>query len=88
MFRGALESLIPAALGAGLLTGLIGFLTGSKSASHLGAAVVTGAAWGVAPLLFSQAVIVEVHGLHSLFVVLVLWWNVINLQAVMLQLQR
>ncbi|MFZ0532236.1 MAG: DUF2723 domain-containing protein, partial [Anaerolineales bacterium] len=81
VFRGVLESLIPAALAAGLLTGWMGFVTGSKSAPHLGAAVVTGTAWGVAPLLFSQAVIVEVHGLQSLILVLVLWWITINLQA-------
>lgn len=81
VFRGVLESLILAALAAGLLTGWVGFVTGSKSAPHLGAAVVTGIAWGIAPLLFSQAVIVEVHGLQSLIVVLVLWWITLNLQA-------
>jgi hypothetical protein len=81
VFRGVLESLIPAALGAGLLTSWMGFATGSKSAAHLSAAVVTGSAWGVAPLLFSQAVIVDVHGLQSLIVVLVLWWITLNLQA-------
>ena len=81
VFRGVLESLIPAALGAGLLTGWMGFVTSSKSAAHLSAAVVTGITWSVAPLLFSQAVIVEVHGLQSLIVVLVLWWISLNLQA-------
>ena len=35
VFRGVLESLIPAALAAGLLTGWVGFVTGSKSAPHL-----------------------------------------------------
>src|SRR4030066_553774 len=69
VFRGVLESLIPAALGAGLLTGWMGFVTGSKSAAHLSAAVVTVITWSVAPLLFSQAVIIEVHGLQSLIVV-------------------
>ena len=81
VFRGALESLIPAALAAGLLTGWVGFVTGSKTGPHLGAAVMAGTAWGVAPLLFSQAVIVEVHGLQSLIVVLVLWWIAANLKA-------
>lgn len=79
VFRGVLESLIPAALAAGLLTGWVGFITGSKSVPHLGAAIIAGSAWGAAPLLFSQAVIVEVHGLQSLIVVLVLWWTTINL---------
>jgi len=64
-----------------LLTGWVGFVTGSKTAPHLGAAVLAGTAWGVAPLLFSQAVIVEVHGLQSLIVVLVLWWIAVNLKA-------
>jgi hypothetical protein len=81
VFRGVLESLIPAALGAGLLTGWMGFVLSSKSAIHLTAAVVTGIAWGVAPLIVSQAVIVEVHGLQSLIVVLVLWWITLILQA-------
>ena len=81
VFRGVLSSLVPAALGAGLVTSWVGFITGSKSAAHLGAAVIAGSAWGGAPLLFSQAVIVEVHGLQSLIVVLVLWWITHNLQA-------
>jgi hypothetical protein len=81
VFRGALESLVPAALGAGLLTGWVGYISGSKAAAHYTAAVVTGIAWGVAPLLFSQAVIVEVHGLQSLIVVLLLWWIILNLRA-------
>ncbi len=81
VFRGVLESIIPVALAAGLLTGWVGFVTGSKSVPNLCAAVVTGTAWGVAPLLFSQAVIVEVHGLQSLITVLVLWWITLNLQA-------
>jgi len=80
VFRGVLESLLPAALGAGLLTGWMVFLLGSKAASRLCAAAVAGIAWGVTPLLFSQAVIVEVHGLQSLIGVLILWWVTLNLQ--------
>ena len=81
VFRGVLESLIPAALGAGLLTGWVGYVTGSKSIPNLIAAAASGIAWGVAPILFSQAVIVEVHGLQSLFVVIVLWWITMNLDT-------
>src|SRR4030067_3467387 len=81
VFRAVLGSCTPAALGAGLLTGWMGFVTGSKSGAYLSAAFVTGIAWGTAPLLFSQAVIVEVHGLQSLIVVLVLWWISLNLQG-------
>ena len=81
VFRGALESILTAALGAGLLTGWVGTLTGAKSTAQLTGAVIAGSAWGVAPLLFSQAVIVEVHGLQSLITVLVLWWLTLNLQV-------
>jgi hypothetical protein len=81
VFRGVLESIIPSALAAGLLAGWVGTVLVSRSAIHLGAMVVTGIAWGVAPLLFSQAVIVEVHGLQSLIVVLVVWWITLNLQS-------
>jgi hypothetical protein len=82
VLRGVLESLIPAALGAGFLTSWVGYVTGSKSIPNLIAAAASGIAWGVAPMLFSQAVIVEVHGLQSLFVVIVLWWITMNLDAV------
>jgi hypothetical protein len=79
VFRGVLISLVPAALGVGLLTLWMGYLLGDISVPHTIAASVTGVAWGVSPLLFSQAVIVEVHGLQSLIVVLVLWWIALNL---------
>jgi hypothetical protein len=81
VFRGVLESLIPAAISAGLLAGWLIYVTDSKTTSHLVAAAVSGIAWGVAPILFSQAVIVEVHGLQSLFVVMALWWITLNLRA-------
>jgi Protein of unknown function (DUF2723) len=81
VFRGVLESLLPAALGAGLLTWWLGKVNSSKSAIHIRAAVLTGVAFGVSPLLFSQAVIVEVHGLQSLFAVLALWWITLNLKG-------
>jgi hypothetical protein len=81
VFRGVLASLVPAALGAGLLTGWMGYVTQSKAPAYLTAALLTGFAWGTAPLLFSQTVIVEVHGLQTLIVVLVLWWVTLNLQA-------
>jgi len=79
VFRGMLESLLPAALAAGLLTAWMCFVLGAKTPAHLGAALLAGIAWGVAPLLFSQAVIVEVHGLQALFIILALWWVTLNL---------
>jgi hypothetical protein len=82
VFRAILESLVPASIAAGLLTGWMCFMLGTKAPACLVAAVVAGSAWGVAPLLFSQAVIVDVHGLQSLFVVLILWWVTLNLDHV------
>lgn len=82
VFRGVLESLIPAALAAGLLTAWVAYVSGGQTNSRLLAGAIAGFAWGVAPLLFSQAVIVEVHGLQSLFVVVFLWWVTLNLQPV------
>jgi hypothetical protein len=79
VFRGVLESLLPAALGAGLLTAWMGFVLGTGTAPALAAAAITGISWGMAPLIFSQAVIVEVHGLQSLIVVVILWWITLNL---------
>lgn len=80
VFRGVLGSLIPASLAAGLLTAWVLFVCGEKTALYLSAAAIAGLAWGTAPLLFSQAVIVEVHGLQSLFMVLTLWWITFNLR--------
>ena len=37
-------------------------------------AIIAGLAWGLSPLLLSQAVIVEVHGLQALFALLALGW--------------
>jgi hypothetical protein len=79
VFRAVLESLIPAALAAGFLTAWMCFVLGSKTPASLGSALLAGTAWGIAPLLFSQAVIVEVHGLQALFIVLALWWITLNL---------
>ena len=81
VFRGVLESLVPAALAAGFLTAWVLFVCGEKAAPCLSAAAITGLAWGSAPLLFSQAVIVEVHGLQSLIMVLILWWITLILRT-------
>lgn len=75
--RGALLSLIPAALASGLLARWVGAALleaemGWKAS--LAGALLIGLAAGTAPLLWSQAVIVEVHGLQALFIVLSLYW--------------
>jgi hypothetical protein len=79
VFRASLESLVPAALAAGLLTAWMVFILGSKTLANLLAALLAGTAWGVAPLLFSQAVIIEVHGLQALLIMLAFWWISLNL---------
>ena len=81
VFRATLESLVPTALAAGLLAAWLGYILGSGSISTVVASALAGIAWGIAPLVFSQAVIVEVHGLQSLVVVLVLWWLTLNLDT-------
>ncbi len=63
-------SFLPAAFAAGLFTLLVNsFRPGMRSPG-----VISGLVWGLSPLLWSQAVIVEVYGLQSLFTVLALWW--------------
>ena len=80
VFRGVLVSLVPVAIGAGLLAGWVIYAIENKYILTYIAAATAGIAWGVAPLLFSQAVIVEVHGLQTLFVVLLLWWVILNIR--------
>ncbi len=79
VFRAALESLVPAGLAAGLLTGWMCFILGSQAPGHLGSALVAGTSFGFAPLIFSQAVNVDVHGLQALIIVLALWWITLSL---------
>jgi hypothetical protein len=73
-FRAALLSALSSACAAGLL-----FLWVTKEVvrdqklSWL-AGIVAALAWGTAPLIFSQAVIVEVYSLQSLFFIINLWW--------------
>ncbi|MGA9398894.1 MAG: DUF2723 domain-containing protein [Anaerolineaceae bacterium] len=81
VFRGVLVSLIPAAIGAGLIAYWIAFVIGEKSIPTLVAAFIAGLAWGTSPLLFSEAIIVDVHGLQSLIVVLALWWITLTLKG-------
>jgi hypothetical protein len=74
-FRVAMISWLPAAFGAGLLALLIKQILSEKSpAISTPTALLTGLVWGWMPFLWSQAVIIEVHGLQSLFLVFALWW--------------
>lgn len=74
-FRAAMLSWLPAAIGAGLFALLIKQVLNDKTpAISTPTALLIGLVWGWMPFLWSQAVIVEVHGLQSLFLVLALWW--------------
>jgi hypothetical protein len=74
-FRATMLSWLPAAIGAGLLALLIKKLLSDKLPSiSTPTALLSGLVWGWMPFLWSQAVIIEVHGLQSLFLVLALWW--------------
>lgn len=72
--RVTLLSAVSAAMAGGLLSLLFIVAQPVRSELHrfLGSALV-GLALGLSPLLWSQAVIAEVHGLNALFIVLVLW---------------
>jgi hypothetical protein len=73
--RLAMLSWLPAAIGAGLLALWVSDVLDEKSKSiSTTTALFTGLVWGLMPFLWSQAVIIEVHGLQSLFLVLALWW--------------
>jgi hypothetical protein len=83
-FRGTLLSAVPAAVAAGLLVaGLfvagLGLFPRPKGdggkEGRLIPPILAGLAWGLSPLLLSQAVIVEVHGLQALFALLALGWS-------------
>jgi hypothetical protein len=73
-YRGALLSAIPASLAAGLSTLWTKYW--QKNSAYHGAwsGLVIGLGWGFSQIFLSQAVIVEVYGLHSLFIVLSLIW--------------
>jgi hypothetical protein len=74
-FRAAMLSWLPAALSAGLLALWVRkFLNDQPQQIAIITALFAGMVWGMMPFLWSQAVIIEVHGLQSLFFVLAIWW--------------
>ena len=74
-FRAVLVSLIPAAISSGLIaSGVRRYLNDNKSLLPLVAGLVAALGFGLSPFVWSQAVIVEVHGLQALFVVISFWW--------------
>lgn len=81
VFKGALLSALPMAAAAGLLAGWAVWFWGQVVSPRRAAVtgLITGLAFGTAPLVFSQAVIVEVQGLHMLFWVCLCAWLVLVL---------
>ncbi len=72
VFKGALLSALPMALAAGGSAGGMAWFGGRRAGPlpAAGAGLLGGLAFGTTPLVFSQAVIVEVQGLHLFFWVL------------------
>ena len=73
-YRGAWASLIPAALGVGLISLLVGKKVIENKKTALICTLVTGVILGASQIYWSQAVIVEVYGLQAFFVAVTLWW--------------
>jgi hypothetical protein len=73
-FRGALLSAVAAACAAGLFYLWLKAEFKANGWMESIPALVSAVMWGVSPLVWSQAVIVEVHALQALFIVLALWW--------------
>ncbi len=73
-FRVGLLSTLSSACAAGLL--FLWVTTEVVRDHKLGwlAGIISALAWGTAPLVFSQAVIVEVYSLQSLLLMVNLWW--------------
>jgi hypothetical protein len=87
-FKVALLSAIATACAAGLLFLWVSreLTDDRKSGLWIGAAAAL--AWGTAPLVFSQAVIVEVYGLQSLLILCNLWWITFLIKGVKTQKDR
>lgn len=73
-WRGALLSAITMALAGGLLCLWTERFIFSTQRGRWVVGVLAGLAWGTAPLIWSQAVIVEVHGLQAMLAMAWLWW--------------
>jgi hypothetical protein len=73
-FKVALLSAIATACAAGLLFLWVAKEFGDDRNSGVWVGSLAALAWGTAPLVFSQAVIVEVYSLQSLLVMCNLWW--------------
>lgn len=72
-FRTNLLSAACATAAATTLAALVAQSAPGRARVRQSAGLLAGFALGLSPLLWSQAVITEVHALHALFVVLILW---------------
>ena len=73
-WRGALLSALCMAIAAGLLAAWTAVFAVEGSRRPWVTGLAAGLLWGLAPMVWSQAVIVEVYGLQALFVTLWMWW--------------
>lgn len=77
-FRVLLLSIVPTALSAGLLAIIVQrFIFRINNRITMLVSIFSGLVWGLAPFLWSQALIIEVQGLQSLFIVLAFWYCLI-----------
>jgi hypothetical protein len=81
-FKVALLSIISTAGAAGLLFLWVASQLTNDRKSGLWIGIASALAWGSAPLVFSQAVIVEVYGLQSLLILCDLWWFTLIIRGV------
>ena len=78
--KGVLVSIIPTALAGGLLAMWVNSRIFEGGWRGSAAGIISGLVWGTGPLVWGQAVIVEVYGLNSFFIVMGLWWVTVLLQ--------
>ncbi len=81
-FKVALLSAIATACAAGLLFLWVSRHLTNDRKSGLWVGIAAALAWGTAPLVFSQAVIVEVYALQSLLILCNIWWVTLLINGV------
>jgi len=87
-FRVSLLSAISTACAAGLLFLWVAKELTNDRKSGLWVGVTAAIAWGTAPLVFSQAVIVEVYGLQSFLIMCNIWWITLLIKGVLSHKER
>jgi hypothetical protein len=69
-FRAALISVLSSALAGAGIAALYCLMAPGRNSGNLIGGLIAGLSWGISPLVWSQAINVEVYGLNSLFIVI------------------